>query len=158
MRRFLGFLVAVWISSVSSASDESLMRGATGTYRRFDGMHDEALTLKADRSYVFTTRFDIGSDEEKGVWGMRDGFLLLNVKRRGEVFQKKPSRFLVVVVDGDLALRVQDEGDQSEDEHEPRLLFKRDKKQANQPPEPTRAAVTIPADAGLAPATRVAHL
>jgi hypothetical protein len=28
----------------------------------------------------------------------------------------------------------------------------------NQPPEPTRVAVTIPADAGLAPATRVAHL
>jgi hypothetical protein len=33
-----------------------------------------------------------------------------------------------------------------------------DRKEPNQSLEPTRVAVTIPADAGLAPATRVAHL
>jgi hypothetical protein len=158
MCRFFGFLLAVWIVSVSSASDESLMRGAAGTYRRFDGMHDESLTLKADRSYVFTTHFDIGADEERGVWSVRDGSLVLEVKRHGEVFQKKPSRFLVVVVAGDLALRVRDEGSQSEDEHEQRLLFRRDKKQANQTLEPTPTSVTISAGAELAPAAVVAHL
>jgi hypothetical protein len=36
--------------------------------------------------------------------------------------------------------------------------FEVTKRKPNQPPEPTRPSVTIPADAGLAPAARVAHL
>jgi hypothetical protein len=38
------------------------------------------------------------------------------------------------------------------------LAFEHMKEEPNQALEPTRVAVTIPADAGLAPATRVAHL
>jgi hypothetical protein len=37
-------------------------------------------------------------------------------------------------------------------------LIRERRKMPNQSPEPTRVAVTIPADAGIAPATRVAHL
>lgn len=112
------------------ASDDTLARGVPGTYQRSDGMRDEALTLNADGSYVFVTRFDIGSDKESGVWSVRDGAVILKVRRKGEVFKRKPAHFLILAIDGDLVLRVQDDGIGPEDEQDPRAVFRRQKKQA----------------------------
>jgi hypothetical protein len=125
------------------ASDESLAKGVPGAYARSTGMFTDTVDLRRDGTFVFTHRFDVGSDSESGTWKVVDAVVHLDPKTHGRVIQHWPSKFVVVTVDGDLALRVLDDGMQSDDEQEPMLLFRPIKKTANRAPEPATMAVTI---------------
>lgn len=119
--------LALW-ANPCVASDESLAKGVPGTYYRNTSVQAESLTLKADATYDFVTRFDVGSDKESGTWLVRDSVVVLKVEKQGAFFKRKPAHFLIIVVDKDLALRVQDDIVRSEDEQEPDLIFRREKK------------------------------
>jgi hypothetical protein len=151
------FTVAAFVSR-SIASDASLAKGVPGAYSRSTGMYTDTIELRRDGTFVFTHRFDVGSYVESGTWKVVDSVVVLEPKKRGQIRQRWPSRFLIVAASDDLALRVLDDGMHSDDELEPMLLFRPVKKTANQPLEPTTMAVTICASAQLAPATVVAHL
>jgi len=158
MRHWFQFLVLAFMGATGCfASDESLSRGIAGDYRRqISGLYEEIVSLRSDRSYVFTFRFDIGEDEQRGTWEIRDSVLLLTPKKKGEIIKWWPARFRVFVLDGDLALSALDGVVESEPEESAMRVFRPVKKRANQAPEPTTLAVTICADAQLAPSSVVA--
>ncbi len=117
------------LGAICLASDETLARGLPGTYSRADGMRSESLALGSDGTYHFRTGFDVGQDEERGSWAVKDGVVILSPKTKGQVFKTKEARFLVLAHDGDLALRPE--------EDEPERLFLREKDPANNSPEAT---------------------
>ena len=118
------------------ASDESLRRGVPGTYSRSLGMFSQRVVLKADGSYIFTTFYCVSAEVDGGSWSVRDSAVILAPMRDGD---SKPqlTHFLILAVEGDLALQVQEEGGSSDEEVESRLLFLPEKPEANQPSEPT---------------------
>lgn len=147
MKPFLQSVLLLSVLAVACmASDESLKRGVPGTYARTLGMFSERVVLKADGSYVFTTFYCVSAEVDGGSWSVRDTAVILTPTSEGDP-KAHPTRFLVLAVEGDLALQVQDEAASSDEEVESRLLFLPEKPEANQPPEPT---------SGLRPAA--AHL
>lgn len=114
------------------ASDDTLARGVPGTYTRaVTGMYSESVLLKADRSYVFTFQFDIGSDQEDGTWAVRDSLLVLSPQKRGETRKTWPSQFRILSIDHDLALSVIEAETEAQPEDSPIRLFRPEKKKAN---------------------------
>ncbi len=131
-------LVLAVFTSVCLASDDALARGVPGTYRRaFTGMYSESVLIKDDGSYVFTFQFDIGSDQEKGTWAVRDSLLVLSPQKRGESRKTWPSQFRILTVDHDLALSVIETETEVQPEDSPMRLFRPEKKKANQAAQTT---------------------
>jgi hypothetical protein len=123
---------------VCRASDDTLTRGIPGTYTRaVTGMYSESVLLKADGSYVFTFQFDIGSDQEKGTWAVRDSVLVLSPQKRGETRKTWPSQFRILTIDHDLALSVIETETEAQPEDSPMRLFRPKKKKANQTAQTT---------------------
>ena len=130
MKRLIQVALAfLSLGAICLASDEDLARGLPGTYSRADGLRSESLALASDSTYLFRTRFDVGQDEERGSWAVKDAVVILSPKTKGQVFKTKEARFLVLAHDGDLALRPEDD--------EPERLFLRKKDPANNSPEAT---------------------
>ena len=158
MKQLIKFsLLIAALATVCGASDETLARGLPGAYtRQTFSMYTETISLSADRSYLFTFRFDIGSEEEHGTWKVQDSILILSPKKHGKP-KGWPSQFRILSIDDDLALSVIDSASDTGDEENPTRLFKPEKKKANQS-SATPPAVTDRADARSAPAVGVAHL
>jgi hypothetical protein len=151
--------LALLMVSVASASDESLSRGISGSYVRALAMESTVIDLGHDGVYVITVYGCLGTQEKegRGRWSIRDGILLLD--RSGDRKEKRGSlsRFEIVVVGGDIALKPQDDVALVED-RDGSLLFRHQKQTANQSSEPTPTSVTTPAAQEIAPAAVVAHL
>src|ERR1017187_3323614 len=131
-------LILTAVASVCRGSYETLARGIPGSYiRAATAMYSETLLLRADGSYVFTFRFDVGSDQEKGTWGVRDALLVLSPKKRGELIRNWPSQFRILNVDDDLALSVIEAATEAQPEDSPMRLFRPEKRKANQTADPT---------------------
>lgn len=114
------------------ASEEAFARGIPGSYRRaVTGMYSEVLTLSRDGSYVFKFHFDVGADEEKGAWTVRDSRVVLTPKKRGEMIKRLPSQFQILTLDGDLALSAIESETEAQPEDSVMRLFKPEKRKAN---------------------------
>lgn len=98
-------------------------------------MHTETLTLKRDGSYLFQFHFDIGSDEERGSWTVRDSVVVLTPKKRGELIKNWPGQFKIVSIDQDLALSAIESGTEAQPEDSVLRLFRPEKKKAVQQPQ-----------------------
>jgi hypothetical protein len=116
-------------SNACSASDDSLARGVPGMYtRQTSGMYSETLSLSADGSYLFTFHFDVGSDQEKGTWMVRDSNLFLSPKIRGKIVKTWPNLFRILTVEHDLVLSVVEVATEAQPEDSPSRLFRQKKK------------------------------
>ena len=133
MNRLLQLAVALGVfASVCVAADDALRAGVPGKYSRSLGMNSETVDLKADGSYSFTTFECLGSEHDNGSWVVRDSIVILN-SSRAEAKRIHPMHFLILAIDGDLALRARDDGMTSNDEHDAQLLFRPEKERADQP-------------------------
>ena len=122
-------LVIAGFANVCSASDDSLARGVPGVYtRQTSGMYLETLSLNADGSYLFTFHFDIGSDQEKGTWTVRDSNLFLSPKMHGKIVKAWPNLFRILTVENDLVLSVVEVATETQPEDSPSRLFRKEKK------------------------------
>jgi hypothetical protein len=139
MRRwFQLFVLAVVGGTTCLASEEVFSRGIAGDYRRQAiGLYEEVISLRADHTFVFTFRFDIGADEQIGTWEIRDSVLLLTPKKKGQIIKSWPARFRIIPLDGDLALSAIDGFEASEPEESAVRVFRPLKKRANQSLQPT---------------------
>ena len=133
MKRLPTVLLVLGVfASVCWASDDTLARGVPGTYTRaLTGMYSESVLLKGDGSYVFTFQFDVGSDQEKGAWVVRDSLLILSPQKRGETRKTWPSQFRILTIDHDLALSVVETETEAQPEDSQLRLFRPEKKKAN---------------------------
>ncbi|MEO5668390.1 MAG: hypothetical protein ABIR96_10045, partial [Bdellovibrionota bacterium] len=114
-------------------SDESLRRGISGTYSRVFGMEAMLVELRSDGSYVVTVQGCLMSEEEgRGRWLIEDGVLILKSTGDRKPKREHPSRFEIVVVEGDIALKPADETAESRDGEPEERLFRHEKKEANQ--------------------------
>jgi hypothetical protein len=133
MKPLFAVLFLLALSSAGVASDETLTRGICGTYARSSGMEATVVDLQRDGVYVLTVQSCLASEEEgRGRWSIRDGFLLLD--RRGDPKEKRGrlSRFQIVVVDGDIALKPQDDHTAENDREAESQLFLHRNEPANQ--------------------------
>lgn len=115
------FLLGI-MSAFASQEDDAII-GLAGVYSREDGLKQERLTLAQDRTYTFATKGDIGSDEEKGVWRVHEGHVLLEPRKRGAIFKNKSSKFLILALHADPLLRIVDEISSEAAEDDPRFFF-----------------------------------
>jgi hypothetical protein len=146
MSRLLAFAALIgFLAPSCMASDESLTRGAPGTYvRRSGGIYSETVLLKNNGTYLFRFTFDMGSEQENGTWSVQNGSVVLSPKTHGDFDKNKPSHFRIVVVNHDLALCVTGKDATSDNETDPANLFLPVKK-ANQSTDPALASGTPPA-------------
>jgi hypothetical protein len=147
MSRVLVLTVLVGVFAPAClASDDSLAKGAPGTYaRRSGGLYSETVVLKNDGTYLFRFSFDMGSEQASGTWLVKDGSVILSPKKQGDLDRNKPSHFRIVVINHDLALCVIGKEAYSSDDTDPMNLFLPVKK-ANQSTDPTLASGTPPAE------------
>ncbi|MCR6657727.1 MAG: hypothetical protein NVV63_18400 [Opitutus sp.] len=86
-------------------------------------MEVTTIELRRDSVYVITTHECVWSEEGKGRWAVRDGMLVLDGRGYPKEKRDKLTRFEIVAVDGDLALRPVNDEVESEDREADALLF-----------------------------------
>jgi hypothetical protein len=110
------------------ASADTLKKGIPGSYSRLLGMESTVIELRRDGVYVITTQGCVWSDEGKGQWTVKDSSLILDGRGHPKGKKDKLTKFTIVVLDGDIALRPQNDVFESEDHESADWLFKPVKK------------------------------
>lgn len=121
--KLLAAFCLLGISFVFARQEENAIVGLAGVYLREDGVKQERLVLSREGTYTFASKGDIGSDEDTGLWTLNDGHVLLDVRKRGAVFKKKPSKFRVLALHADPLLRVVDESSSEAAKDDARFYF-----------------------------------
>lgn len=137
------FLSALMCAVISSASDKAFRDGIPGAYSRLVGMEATVIELRRDGSYVITTQGCVWSEEGIGRWAVHNGSLVLDGRGHPEERKEKLTKFEIVTLDGDLALRPLNDFVESDDRDSEVWLFRPVKKTANQMPEPTGANAPV---------------
>lgn len=130
-------LWALLCAGICCASDLTFKNGLPGSYSRLIGMEATIIELRRDGIYVITTQGCVWSEEGKGRWDVLDGSLVLDGRGHPDEKKDKLTRFEIVAIDGDLALRPLNDFVASNDRDSEIGLFRPVKKEAIKSSQPT---------------------
>jgi hypothetical protein len=119
-----GLLALVLTAVHGFASDDTYKKGVPGTYVRVLGMEATQIELLRDGSYVITVSGCVWSEKGKGHWSVENELLVLDGRGHPKEKKGKLTKFEIVALDGDLALRPKNDEIESEDHDAEIRLFK----------------------------------